>query len=320
MADRGTVLVTGSSGNLGRFVLTTLARTPYARNFCIATLSRRSSALQPFCRSGYRASPFGPSRYAHYRIDLTDRAALTDCLATVRPTRILHLAALSSPAVAHQQPRLAQAVNVDAAETIAAYAEAAGARLLMTSSDYVFDGTLGRLYRETDATDPQTVYGRSKLAGEATVLRAGGIVARLSLLHESGVQSTSLQSLISDLRVAERPVSLAVDEMRSPLRFSDAAAALVRLMFLPETGIFHLSGPERLSPFDIVTRELRSTASDRLIRKIGRDRLMPPARPADVSLDSSKLRAVCPDLRFAQVAPPPVGRPAVPAALGEAVG
>ncbi|WP_119166112.1 SDR family oxidoreductase [Algihabitans albus] len=289
MQDRAKVLVTGSSGNLGRFVLSALDFTPYARNFCIATLSRRAAAAR---------------RDRHYRIDLTDREALTECLATFRPTKIIHLAALSSPSEAHKHPQLARAVNVDAVETIAAYAERAGARLMMTSSDYVFDGTLGRPYRETDAAEPQTVYGRSKLAAEAAVLRSGGVVARLSLLHEEGVCATTLQSLIHDARLARRPVSIAADETRSPLRFSDAASALVRLAFLPDRGVFHVSGPERLSPFDIVTRELRATAHVLPVCRIGRDRLMPPARPADVSLDSSKLRAACPDLHFARVAPP----------------
>lgn len=320
MPDRGTVLVTGSSGNLGGFVLSALDDTPNARDFRVVTLSRRPATPAVRRSSQSCQSRWCPSQQLHCRVDLTDRETLTECLAAVRPTKIIHLAALSSPSAAHRHPRLAQAVNVDAVEMLAAYAEAAGARLLMTSSDYVFDGTLGRPYRETDAADPQTVYGRSKLAAETAVLRAGGVVARLSLLHETGVRSTSLQSLISDLRIAGRPVSIAVDETRSPLRFSDAAAALVKLAFLPDRGVFHMSGPERLSPYDIVTRELPSTASTWPIRRIGRDRLMPPARPADVSLDSSKLRAACPELQFARVAPPPVGRPAELAALGEVAG
>ena len=287
MQYRSRILVTGSSGNLGRLVVAAVKRRFFPEGAVIATLSRRRD----------------PAPIA-YRVDITDRVALSDCLKAFRPTTIIHLAALSSPSEAHRHPDLARATNVDAVETLAAYAAVAEARLVFTSSDYVFDGTLGRPYREADLTEPETVYGQTKLSAEGLVRNCGGVVARLSLLHERGIRGTALQALIGKAKAARHPVQVAEDEVRSPVRFSDAAAAIVKLAFLPVEGVFHVSGPERLSPMEIVRRELLATTPCSPISRISRCALMPPERPADVSLESSKLRGLCPELRFGSVAPP----------------
>ena len=96
-------------------------------------------------------------------------AALIDA---VRPDVVINTAAFTAVDAAEDCPDEAYRINADAAGEIAAACTSAGARLIHLSTDYVFDGTLDRAYREDDVVSPLAVYGKSKLAGEEAVRRA----------------------------------------------------------------------------------------------------------------------------------------------------
>ena len=88
-----------------------------------------------------------------------------------KPDVIIHAAAYTNVDKAEQEADVAMAVNADGTERIAKAAEQVGARLIYLSTDYVFDGTKGGPYIENDATNPLSVYGRSKRAGEERALK-----------------------------------------------------------------------------------------------------------------------------------------------------
>jgi dTDP-4-dehydrorhamnose reductase len=106
-------------------------------------------------------------------IDLADFAGLVKALDRIAPDIIVNAAAYTAVDRAEDEPELAQRVNGDAPGVIGAWAQRYGARVVHYSTDYVFDGSATRPYRETDATHPVSVYGHSKLAGE-DALRASG--------------------------------------------------------------------------------------------------------------------------------------------------
>ncbi|MGA9332804.1 MAG: dTDP-4-dehydrorhamnose reductase, partial [Rudaea sp.] len=107
------------------------------------------------------------------KIDLAKTATLGDALKSVAADVVVNAAAYTAVDRAEDEPELADRINHRALAEIGAWAAPRRALVVHYSTDYVFDGTATRPYREDDATAPLGVYGRSKLAGE-NALRASG--------------------------------------------------------------------------------------------------------------------------------------------------
>ncbi len=118
----------------------------------------------------------------HARLDITDPSAVRSLVEAFRPHAILNPAAMTNVDACEDEPERAEAVNARAPGYLAAAAEAVGATLVHFSTDYVFDGTKGAPYVETDPPCPLGVYGRTKLAGELAVQAecARGFVVRVA--------------------------------------------------------------------------------------------------------------------------------------------
>ncbi|BEV13674.1 dTDP-4-dehydrorhamnose reductase [Herbaspirillum sp. DW155] len=102
-------------------------------------------------------------------LDLGDAARLRSVIRQLRPQLIVNPAAYTAVDRAQSEPDLARAINADAPAIMAEEAQKLGAALIHYSTDYVFDGSKEGAYSETDVTNPQSVYGQTKLAGEQAV-------------------------------------------------------------------------------------------------------------------------------------------------------
>ena len=151
-----TVLITGASGYLGQHLIAHLART-----FPTWRLAAAYGGLDTF------AEDFG-AVCACVQLDLTDGAAVTALVSEVKPDVVLHLAAISSPAVCERDPARARAVN-ECPPLLAAVP--AHACFVFLSTDQVYDG-LAAPYTETSAAAPVNVYGQSKLSFERALTAA----------------------------------------------------------------------------------------------------------------------------------------------------
>ncbi|MET4616572.1 dTDP-4-dehydrorhamnose reductase [Stenotrophomonas sp. 2619] len=148
------VLLFGGNGQVGQALLRTLA----PLGTLVATT--RSGAL-----------PDGsPCEVA----DFDDPASLPGLLDRIGPGVVVNAAAYTAVDRAEGDPDAAWRANAEAPDMIARWCAAAGVPLLHYSTDYVFDGTATRPYREDDPTAPLGVYGASKLAGEQAIRAAGG--------------------------------------------------------------------------------------------------------------------------------------------------
>src|SRR5262245_9991009 len=205
------VLVTGASGLLGGYLLRQL----------------RDDGLAVTAWSGTRTGEvFGtPLR----TVDLGDPDAVAAACRAARPGVVLHAAAMARLPDCHRDPDRARRVNTNATAVLAELAAQAGARLLLVSTDLIFDGERG-WYREEDAPAPLSVYGRTKAAAEESALAApGGAVVRMSLLFGPSLTSRPFfDEQVTALR-AGRPLTLFADEWRTPLALTTAARALVAL-------------------------------------------------------------------------------------------
>lgn len=171
--------------------------------------------------------------------DVTDSERLAYWVKAFRPELIVNCAAFTKVDLAEERPEEAFAVNDLGAGRVAEAAEAAGARLLHVSTDYVFDGTAEEPYPEEAPPAPAAVYGKSKLAGEARALAyERALVVRTSWLFGSG-GANFVATLFGLIARGERQLRVVEDQVGCPTYAPFLAAALWDLAVLdgPRPGV-----------------------------------------------------------------------------------
>jgi dTDP-4-dehydrorhamnose reductase len=270
------ILVTGASGQLGAYLLQELHR-------CSAPVQAWSGSRQ----GDLFGVPLRP-------VDLTDPFQVARAFAETRPDVILHTAALASVADCERDPDLACLVNAMGTAVLADLAATAHARLVLISTDLVFDGE-SPPYRESDPPQPLTVYARTKLEAENVRSLRNTVIVRISLLF--GPSQNGRPSFFdsqSDALRQGKPLTLFADEWRTPLALTTAARALLDIARSDVTGVLHLGGPERLSRLEMGQRlaGFLGVSSPNIVAA-SRLKASEP-RPRDVSLDSSCWRELFP--------------------------
>ena len=234
-------------------------------------------------RAGHDAIPL-----ARRELDVTDAAAVRAAVAAARPDAIVNCAAWTDVDGAEADEDAATAVNGAGAGNVAA--AAAGAFVVQVSTDYVFDGRASAPYRESAATNPQSAYGRSKLAGELAVARAApdahAIVRTSWLFGEHGGNFVATM-----LRLASERESLSVvdDQVGCPTFTGHLASALVEIAERRLGGIRHVAGGGSCSWHDLAAAAFAATGADvELTRGRTADLGRPAPRPAYSVLRSER--------------------------------
>jgi dTDP-4-dehydrorhamnose reductase len=230
-----------------------------------------------------------------------DLAVPEACAAAVAATRavvLLNAAAYTVFDRAECVPALAHRNNAEAPGAWARAAAARGLPFLHVSTDYVFDGTPGRPWREDDSPAPLPAYGASKLAGERAVAAAGGISA---ILRTAWVFSPhGSNSVKTMLRLgAERGQLRVVDDQRGgPTPAADIAEALLTTAAAlaagyGATGTFHFAGTPPVSRADFAEAIFagRGGKVPSVERVPSSACPVPAARPTNSVLDCSRIAA-----------------------------
>lgn len=171
--------------------------------------------------------------------DITDEAAARAALRAAAPDVVVNCAAYTDVDGAESHRDAAFSVNARGAGNIARAAAAVGASLVHVSTDYVFDGSGGRPYLESDEPRPLGVYGESKLAGEREVLAAGGntLIARTAWLY--GRQGRNFVRTILELAERGGPLSVVDDQVGPPTNAKDLSVIVAELIATGATGVVH---------------------------------------------------------------------------------
>ena len=272
------VVLTGASGQLGAYLGARLAAIGH----------------EVFPWSGSDGNP------GMTPVDLTCPGAIDAALGKALPEVIVHAAAISSIEGVRRDPERGREVNVNATKQLASWCARRDARLLFTSTDLVFDGSTP-WFRENDPVRPLVAYGQTKAEAESAVLAIPrGLVARLSLLFgfSRSTRPTPLEGTIEALKRGQSQAWF-VDEFRTPLDLATAADVLVRLLEADVAGIVHVGGTERMSRFDLVRRAAVALGIDEalVLGSRQRDASFPEPRPVDVSLDTTRLASILPEVR-----------------------
>lgn len=206
----------------------------------VAIIGARGQLGAELLRAFADLDPAGLDRAA---LDVEDPASIERALAKVRPTFVIDTAAYHDVARCEQHPERAFAVNAVAVQSLAAACERASCGLAFISSDYVFDGALGRPYTEADQPRPLNVYGVSKLAGERlTLLHPRGYVFRTAGLYSargaSGKRFTFVARILEQARNAQ-PIRVVNDLTFSPSYAPHVADFIRRVLELAPAGLYH---------------------------------------------------------------------------------
>lgn len=225
-------------------------------------------------------------------LELTDRDAVMRTLKEIMPDVIIHCAAITAVDACEDEVELAMSVNEGATRNIALACNEIGARLVAISTDYVFSGDGGAPYSETDATNPKSVYGKSKLAGEKAVeeICEKYIIARIAWLYGAGGPSFVHTMLRLGAQSGD-PLKVVDDQIGSPTSTMAVTRALYELIKNDAQGIFHLSCEGKTSWYGFV-QEIFSIAG--LKREVlpctTEEYPLPAPRPLDSRLDNKHLR------------------------------
>ena len=204
-------------------------------------------------------------------LDVTDgaavRAAVGDWALAVRdlpgPLTVFNAAAWTDVDGAEADEDAAFAANAAAPAHLALAAEAAGARLVHVSTDYVFPGDAEEPYDVDDPTGPRSAYGRTKLAGERAVLAtsAGSYVVRTAWVY--GAAGTNFVKTMARLERERETVSVVDDQRGSPTWSRDLARGLVELARRqPAPGVYHCTSRASATWYDLARAVFEELGAD----------------------------------------------------------
>ncbi|HEY8314552.1 MAG TPA: dTDP-4-dehydrorhamnose reductase [Candidatus Baltobacteraceae bacterium] len=195
-------------------------------------------------------------------VNVEDDAAVARAVESARPDIVVNCTAFHNVEQCEREPERAFAVNALAVSAMAKRCREAGAVFVTISTDYVFDGELGRPYTENDRPNPTNAYGASKLAGEhlALLLESNAFVVRTCGVYGTRISSSKGYTFVDKIVKAARsgePLRIVTDQTVSPTYAGDLADALRALVETRAYGLYHLVNEGAVSWYDFATETLK---------------------------------------------------------------
>jgi dTDP-4-dehydrorhamnose reductase len=191
--------------------------------------------------------------------DVTKSEAIEQAMRKHHPEILLNCAAFTKVDACETESPSADAVNGHAVSHLLPAAERFGAKLVHFGSDFVFDGSSQRPYRENDVANPLSAYGRSKYLGEAAMLAHPGgnwLFLRTAWLY--GRNGVCFPRTMVELARKDVPLSIVNDQIGSPTFTDDLAAATFDLLDQNATGLYHTVNSGAASWFDFAAATLEA--------------------------------------------------------------
>lgn len=194
-------------------------------------------------------------------MDITDLDQCQAIIVGFAPEVVIHCAAHTAVDVAESNIDAAYLINATGSRNVAIASEKAGAKLVYISTDYVFDGMGTKPYHEYDNTDPQSIYGKSKRAGEILVqsLSSKYFIVRTSWVY--GKYGNNFVKTMLKLGQEKSMLQVVDDQKGSPTYTVDLARFLLELIQTEKYGVYHVSNSDSCTWFDF-TQAIFAEAED----------------------------------------------------------
>lgn len=236
------LLITGSNGLLGQ----KLVKQCMANQIDFLATSKGNNRNSN-CPEDYYAD-----------LDITNRKKIEELFQSFMPTHVIHTAAITNVDYCELNASECDLVNVRSVEYLFSEAVKINAHFQLLSTDFVFDGSTGN-YKETDVPNPLSIYANSKVQAEKILQNSKSLnwsIVRTIIVYGTGenLSRSNLVCWAKDALAKGNDMSVINDQFRAPTWADDLAWACLRICELNQTGVFHVSGPETMSIFEIVQR------------------------------------------------------------------
>lgn len=228
-------------------------------------------------------------------LDLTDAKGVDDFFKKNDISHVVNCAAYTAVDKAEEEKLECAAININAVKNLANAADAIGAKIIHISTDYVFDGTAHRPYKESDKVNPISQYGTTKRKGETALLALApeSIIIRTSWLyspHGNNFVKTMLR-----LGAEQSKIKVVSDQIGTPTYALDLARAIYMVLMSHQwvEGIFHFSNEGVCSWYDFAKSIHRIARIDKCeIKPIPTEEYPTAAsRPFYSVLDKTRIKA-----------------------------
>ena len=236
------VLVTGANGLLGQEL--------------IAALLERKHEVIATSKGPSRIKTDAGSSITYRELNITDGLAIQQVLAETRPEVIIHAAAMTQVDDCELDKITCYNINVTATRFLVEAAKEVGARLVYISTDFIFDGEAGP-YKEDDEPKPVNYYGSTKLSAEAEIMESGlpwSIVRTVLVIGTAVGTRSNIISWVRDKLTRGEKIKVVDDQFRTPTFTEDLAKGIVLVVEKKATGIYHISGKDFLTPYQIALK------------------------------------------------------------------
>lgn len=226
------------------------------------------------------------------QLDITNEAKCFQILKEINPDVIIHSAAYTAVDAAETDEEMAFKVNGHGTRNLALAAEQIGAKFVYISTDYVFDGKAVKVYREDDATNPQSVYGKSKRAGEMHVqsISSKHFIVRTSWVY--GIYGNNFVKTMLHLAKTQDSLKVVSDQFGSPTYTVDLVGFLEQLIRTDRYGVYHASNTGVCSWYDFASAIFEESGSSIKVEPCSTEEFPRPApRPRNSAMEHEAIRA-----------------------------
>jgi len=193
-------------------------------------------------------TPLHDARHRTLQLDITEFDALRDAVTDIRPDAVVNCSAFHRVDDIEKDASQALLVNALAAQRLALLCRDVNCTLMHVSTDYVFDGARRAPYVETDAPNPLSAYGASKLAGEHLIraawkrhfiVRTCGLYGRAGTSGKGGNFVQTMLRLAREQATSGKPIRVVADQICTPTYTGDLAAQMALLLETDAYGVVH---------------------------------------------------------------------------------
>ena len=272
------ILITGSNGLLGQKIVRQLKKKN--KSFLATSLGENRN---PDCPNSF----YSP-------LDISNQYEVNKVIMDYNPDAVIHTAAITNVDYCETNPDLCHEVNVTATAYLFEAAKKAGAHFSALSTDFVFDGKKGN-YKESDQPNPLSVYAHSKVDAERILINSAyknwSVVRTIIVFGEgNNLSRSNIVLWAKEALSSGNKLNIIDDQYRAPTWADDLAWACIRIAELHKTGIYHISGPETFSIYELVLRVAKFCDLDtKSLNKTTSESLNQAAkRPPKTGFDLSK--------------------------------
>ena len=235
------IAITGANGLLGQHLVQLLLNEGYS---VVATGRGPDRSSFAFNSKGYR----------YYELDIVDHKRMNELWQSEKPEVLVHAAAVTQVDECELNQEQCQWVNVQGTVSATKAAEKYCRHIIFVSTDFVFDGVDGS-YSEEAELKPLSFYGKTKQEGERLVSHAKipWAIVRTCLVYGNALSGSraNIISWVKESLENNKPIRVVSDQYRTPTYVEDLAKGILLIIQKKATGIYHISGNEILTPYEI---------------------------------------------------------------------